>query len=204
MVNTTIVAVCGGSGSGKTTIVNYLIEKIGENNASVLHMDHYYRDLSHLSPSERNEVNFDSPQALDMSALADDLMTLKKGRAISRPTYCFASHTRLPDKVDFHPKRFIVLDGILSNYDPAIRQLVDRAIFVDVAADLRFIRRLQRDLTERGRSVQSVVDQYLDTVRQMYDTYVLPQKHKAQHIVDWTDYDYEAVDRLIAALMSQS
>ena len=200
MINTTILAVCGGSGSGKSTIVRYLLYTIGEDKASVLSMDHYYRDLSHLDPKQRNQINFDCPTSMDLEELHSHLIELKNGNPVDRPNYCFKTHTRLNETVSFQSKRYLLLDGILSIHDPNIYQLCDHSIYVDVDADLRFIRRLQRDMRERGRSVDSIAAQYLESVRSMFIQYVEPQKARANYIVDWNNYNYESVQAIIKTL----
>lgn len=198
MDNTRIVAVCGGSGSGKSTIVRYLEERMGAQECITLTMDHYYRDQSHLSAEERQALNFDSPEAMDLEALHQHLLQLKQGQSIEQPRYCFATHTRKQEVGRCDPSSVIVLDGILALHSPEIRNLVDMKIFVTVDADLRFIRRLARDVEERGRSSRSVIDQYLSTVRPMYMKYVEPQRDFADHVVDWTEYNYQRLHEIFS------
>jgi uridine kinase len=197
-----IIAVSGGSGSGKTTLVQRLVAATGAGGIMVVHMDNYYQDLVHLSQEERDLRNFDHPEAFDTQLLQAHIQALHAGQSIERPTYDFASHTRLGAPVTLAPAPVIVLDGILSLHWPALRGLLDLGIFVDVSDDVRFIRRLQRDVSERGRTVDSVVAQYLATVKAMHDLYVAPQKYVADIIVSWEDYNDRAVAMLAGMVRS--
>lgn len=195
-----IVAVCGGSGSGKTTLVNRLkaavADRAGGAAVMVLQMDHYYLDLSHLPKDERDRRNFDEPAAFDFPLLVKHIAALGRGEAIDRPTYDFATHTRARDTVSVAPARVVVLDGILTLSSLELRKLFDLSVFVDVDDDVRFIRRLRRDIVERGRTMDSVIGQYLSTVKAMHDEHVAPQKHAADIIVSWMDYNERAVAML--------
>ncbi len=162
----------------------------------VLHVDNYYQDLSHLPQHERDQRNFDHPDAFDTVLLNQHLTELLAGRAIERPTYDFASHTRLTTTLRIEPAPVLILDGILSLHWPEIRNLVNLAVFVDVDDDVRLIRRLRRDISERGRTVDSVVTQYLTTVKEMHDRFVAPQKQVADIIVSWMSYNDQAVAML--------
>jgi uridine kinase len=193
-----IIAVCGGSGSGKTTLVTRLCREHGSGDIMVLHMDHYYKDLSHLAPEERDRQNFDHPDAFEMPLLRSQIAALREGRSIERPTYDFATHTRTAETVRLTPPRLIVLDGILSLHDPDLRRMFDLKVFVDVDDDVRFIRRLRRDVVERGRTVDSVIGQYLASVKEMHDVYVAPQKLVADLIISWMTYNDRAVAMLSA------
>lgn len=193
-----IIAICGGSGSGKTTLVSRLCQARTRSDIMVLHMDHYYKDLSHLEPAERDRCNFDHPDALELSLLRSQVEQLRNGIAIDRPTYDFATHTRTGAIVRLSPPRLIVLDGMLALHDPELRQLFDLKIYVDVDDDVRFIRRLRRDVVERGRTVDSVIAQYLASVKEMHDLYVAPQKYVADLIISWMSYNDRAVTMLNA------
>lgn len=197
-MNPRIMAVCGGSGSGKTTLVTRLCREHGSGDIMVLHMDHYYKDLSHLAPEVRDLQNFDHPDAFEMPLLRSQIAALREGRAIDRPTYDFATHTRTAETARLTPPRLIVLDGILSLHDPELRRMFDLKIFVDVDDDVRFIRRLRRDVVERGRTVDSVIGQYLASVKEMHDLYVAPQKFVADLIISWMSYNDRAVAMLNA------
>jgi uridine kinase len=161
-------------------------------------MDHYYKDLSHLAPEERDRQNFDHPDAFEMPLLRSQIAALREGRSIERPTYDFATHTRTAETVRLTPPRLIVLDGILSLHDPDLRRMFDLKVFVDVDDDVRFIRRLRRDVVERGRTVDSVIGQYLASVKEMHDVYVAPQKLVADLIISWMTYNDRAVAMLSA------
>lgn len=193
-----IIAVCGGSGSGKTTLVSRLSQERGRDNIMVLHMDHYYKDLSHLTPQERDRCNFDHPDALELSLLREQVAQLREGQAIERPTYDFASHTRTGETVRLNPPNLIVIDGILALHDAELRKFFDLKIYVDVDDDVRFIRRLRRDVEERGRTVDSVIGQYLASVKEMHELYVAPQKYFADLIISWMNYNDRAVAMLNA------
>jgi uridine kinase len=204
-----MIAVSGGSGSGKTTLVGRLVgsataDTAEEHLVRVLHLDHYYRDLSHLSPDERDRQNFDHPQAFDMELLRKHLTALRNGDQIDRPTYDFASHTRRPETVCLKPAAVIVLDGILALHWAEVRDLLDLKIYVDVSDDVRFIRRLRRDINERGRTVEGVITQYLSSVKTMHDTFVAPQRYVADIIVSWEDYNDRAVAMLAGMVKTWS
>lgn len=193
-----IIAVCGGSGSGKTTLVSRLVTERGHDDIMVLHMDHYYKDLSHLTPRERDCCNFDHPDALELDLLRLQVAQLRDGQSIDRPTYDFASHTRTGETVRLTPPSLVVVDGMLALHDPELRKHFDLKIFVDVDDDVRFIRRLRRDVVERGRTVDSVIGQYLASVKEMHDLYVAPQKYAADLIISWMTYNDRAVAMLNA------
>ena len=195
-----LIAVAGGSGSGKTTFVERLKTAVGDRSLLVLSIDHYYRDLSPLSPAERDARNFDHPDAFDMDLMTRQLTDLVQGRAVERPTYDFATHTSRGLSVRLEPTPVIVLDGILALHWPELRQIADLKVFVDVDDDVRFIRRLRRDVSERGRTVDSVIGQYMATVKGMHDVYVAPQKLVADIIVSWMDYN----DRAVAMVASMA
>lgn len=204
-----MIAVSGGSGSGKTTLVGRLVGSVTADTTQnpmvqVLHLDHYYRDLSHLSPEERDRQNFDHPQAFDTELLRKHLTDLRNGEAIDRPTYDFASHTRRAETVRLSPASVIVLDGILSLHWPEVRDLLDLKIFVDVSDDVRFIRRLRRDINERGRTFEGVITQYLSSVKTMHDAFVAPQRNVADIIVSWEDYNDRAVAMLAGMVRTWS
>lgn len=191
-----LLGVAGGSGSGKTTIVKKLVDALGDQTVLVLALDHYYHDLSHLSASERDARNFDHPDAIDWLLLSEHLEKLAGGDSIIRPTYSFKTHTR-EEPVSISPKPAIVIDGILTLYPAAIRALMKLSIFVDTVDDLRFIRRLRRDVAERGRTNDSVINQYLGSVRPMYAQYVMPQRDVADLVIPWEHYNETAISSLV-------
>ncbi len=177
-----VIGICGGSGSGKTTVAHKILDAVRDRVLFIQH-DHYYKDLSHLPLEDRHRLNFDHPDALDTDLLVEHVRMLKAGRPVERPVYDFTVHTRRPETVRIEPKPAILLEGILLFEHAGLRSLMDIKIFVDTDADLRFIRRLQRDITERGRTVESVIQQYMETVRPMHLEFVEPSKRYADVII---------------------
>jgi uridine kinase len=178
-----LIGIAGGTGSGKTTVARRIFDSLRLDSAVFIEHDAYYRDLAHLSLEERAAVNFDHPDSLDNELLVDHLGALLDRRTIEKPVYDFARHTRAGETVRVHPRDVILVDGILLFAEPRLRELFDLRIFVDTDADVRFIRRLRRDLEERGRSLDSVIDQYLGTVRPMHYEFVEPTKRWADVII---------------------
>ena len=178
-----IIGVAGGTGAGKTTIVNAIIERIGHHGVELIQHDSYYRDNSHLPIEERVKLNYDHPDALETDLLVEHLKLLTSGREIEMPVYDFTIHNRLPKGIVKKPAKVIIVEGILIFVDPDLRRMMDVKIFVDTDSDLRFIRRLRRDLVERQRTLESVVQQYLETVRPMHITFVEPSKKHADVII---------------------
>ena len=155
----------------------------------VFQLDHYYRDLAHLDPAERENVNFDHPDSLEMDLVAQHVAALARGESLERPTYEFASHTRSSKKVRLDPVDVVLIDGIFALYSPEVRKHLHCGIYVDVSDDVRFIRRLKRDVIERGRTNESVIKQYLSTVKPMHDQFVAPTKLLADLVVYWDQYN---------------
>jgi uridine kinase len=183
-----VIGVCGGTGSGKTTLCKKITEKSGLS-VAMLSQDIYYRDFSHLPLSKRNQLNFDHPQALDNKLFNAHIKKLKKGNSINIPEYDFVTHTRIERMNRLDPRECLLVEGILLLSDSQTRKLFDYTVFIDLDADVRFIRRLNRDRMERGRSVESIVKQYLSTVKPMHDQYVKPQKKQADLIISGKDID---------------
>ena len=177
-----IIGVVGGSGSGKTTVTRAIYDLPGID-AAFIDQDAYYRDLSHLPLEERKRVNYDHPDAFDTDLLVHQLSQLALGVAVDKPTYDYAEHTRAAATIRAEPKQVILVDGILLFADARLRPLFDIKIYVDVAEDVRFIRRLQRDTAERGRVMEDVIRQYLATVRPMHLEFVEPSKRYADIII---------------------
>jgi uridine kinase len=192
-----IVGVAGGSGSGKTTVAKAIDDAVGF--ASVLvDQDAYYRDQAHLTMDERRKVNYDHPDAFDTDLMVAQLSDLAAGRAIAKPTYDYPAHTRAPLTLRVEPQDVIVVEGILLFVDPRLRSLFDIKLYVDVADDVRFIRRLRRDTAERGRTVESVIAQYLSTVRPMHLEFVEPSKRYADVILPEGGQNRIGVEMILA------
>lgn len=188
------IAVAGGSGSGKTTISHTLLERIGSHNIAYLPHDAYYKDLRHLPETQRREVNFDHPNSLDNALFIKHIQTLQSGQPVEIPIYDFTQdiRTNLTEHVESHP--IILVEGILIFGEPELRNLFDIKIFVDTDADIRFIRRLKRDIAERERTVESVIEQYLRTVRPMHLEFVEPSKRYADVIIPEGGFNQVAID----------
>jgi uridine kinase len=189
-----IIGVAGGTGSGKTTIARQILKRAGTEQISLIQHDAYYKDLSHMLPDERDLHNFDHPDALENELLVRHLRALKAGQAIEIPVYDFTTHTRTGETRHLGPNRVVLVEGILIFADSALRELMDVKIFVDTDADIRFIRRLTRDLVERGRTVDSVIHQYLATVRPMHEEFVEPSKRFADVIIPEGGFNQVAID----------
>jgi uridine kinase len=197
-----VVGVAGGSGSGKTTVVREIVRRLGPERVTVVHHDHYYRDFSHLSPADRDPINFDHPDALETGLLVEHLGRLLRGEGVEAPVYDFTTHTRTSRTLPVEPREVVVVDGILVLAERDLRDLMDIKIFVDTDADIRFIRRMARDMGERGRSLESVVEQYQSTVRPMHLEFVEPSKRYADVIVPVGGENVVAVDMLVTKLAS--
>jgi uridine kinase len=192
------IGVAGGSGSGKTTVVRALMEAVGPDNAAFLPHDAYYRDYSHLSIEERTSINWDHPDALETDMLVSDLSRLISGEPVERPVYDFRAYSRAGKTKHVEPRPVIIVEGILILAERELRDLLDIKIFVDTDADIRFIRRLKRDMAERDRSVPSIIEQYLGTVRPMHLDFVEPSKRYADLIIPEGGFNRVAIDMLIA------
>jgi len=197
-----IVGVVGGSGSGKTTVARAILESASAP-AAFLDQDAYYRPLDQLTMDQRRQVNFDHPDALDNALLAAQLRELVDGRSIEKPVYDFAAHTRSTATVRIDPAPIVIVDGILLFTDAELRQLFDIKVYVDVADDIRFIRRMLRDVADRGRTVEDVVRQYLATVRPMHLEFVEPSKRWADVIIPEGGHNRIAVEMLIARVREE-
>jgi uridine kinase len=178
-----VIGLAGGSGSGKTTIAQAVLDRIGDDHAVLIQHDSYYRDQGHLAIEARAKTNYDHPDSLETDLLAAHLRQLRSGREIQRPVYDFSAHTRSTESVTVAPGTMVLVEGILVLAEAELRELMDLKIYVDTDADLRLIRRLQRDITERGRTVASVLDQYAETVRPMHLAFVEQSRRYADIII---------------------
>ena len=195
-----VVGIAGGSGSGKTTLAEAILDEIGKERIAFLPHDAYYRDQSHLTLEERLRVNYDHPDALETDLLIQHIETLLRGEAIERPVYDFKLNTRSPETRYVEPRQIILVEGILLFYEPQLRKLFDMKLFVDADPDICFIRRLMRDIQERGRTVESVITQYLGTVRPSYIEFVEPSKRFADVIIPEGGMNNVALQMVIARL----
>jgi len=197
-----VIGICGGTGSGKTTIADRIIAALPRESVVVIQQDHYYRNLPHLPLDERARQNFDHPDSIDMPLLVEHVGRLREGQAIERPVYDFTQHNRRAETVRLEPRSAVIIEGILLFESKALRDLMDIKIFVDTDADLRFIRRLGRDIRERGRTMESVVEQYLSTVRPMHLEFVEPSKRHADVIIPEGGHNEVGIDLVIQKIRS--
>jgi uridine kinase len=197
-----VIGVAGGSGSGKTTVVRQIVQCLGPDQVTVLHHDSYYRDAGHLPLEQRQQINYDHPDSLETELLVCHLEAIRAGMDVEVPVYDFTTHSRTAGRETALARKVIILDGLLILWDRRLRRLMDIKVFVDTDADIRFIRRLSRDLDERGRSAESVIRQYLGTVRPMHLEFVEPSKRYADLIVPEGGHNRVAVDMLITKIRS--
>ena len=182
MADILVIGIAGGTGSGKTTLMRALTEKFGENIAVISH-DNYYKAHDDMPMEDRAKLNYDEPAAFDTDMLVEQLRLLKQGRTIHCPVYDFSVHNRTKETIEIEPKKVIIVEGILIFADPALCREMDIKIFVDTDADVRLARRIRRDVRKRGRSLDSVLEQYLTTVKPMHEQYVEPSKKNADLVV---------------------
>lgn len=197
-----VIGVAGGSGSGKTTVVRNIKNALGDEQVSVLEHDRYYRDHPELRLEERANLNYDHPDSLETDLLVRHVEELRAGRAVEIPVYDFARHARQPKTDTITPRTAVIVEGILIFTDPALRRLMDVKVFVDTDDDTRFIRRLQRDISERGRTVESVIDQYQGTVKPMHLEFAVPSKRYADIIIPLGGHNTVAIDMLLTLIRS--
>jgi uridine kinase len=195
-----VIGVAGGTGSGKTTVAREILRRAGTDQISLIQHDAYYKDLSQLPLAQRAMQNFDHPDALDNDLLSAHLKELKASRTVAIPVYDFTTHTRTAETLRVEPRRVVLVEGILLFADSALRDLMDVKIYVDTDADIRFIRRLQRDIAERDRTMASVIRQYLSTVRPMHQEFVEPSKRYADVIIPEGGFNEVAMEMIAARI----
>ncbi|MBD3109550.1 uridine kinase [Bacillus sp. AGMB 02131] len=195
-----VIGVAGGSGSGKTSVTRSIIEQFDGCSVLMLEQDHYYKDQSHLPYEERLKTNYDHPLAFDNDLLIQHVQELLNYRPIKKPVYDYELHTRANEIVDVEPKDVIILEGILILEDERLRDLMDMKLFVDTDADIRIIRRIIRDIKERGRTIDSVVDQYVSVVRPMHNQFIEPTKRYADIIIPEGGQNHVAIDLMVTKI----
>jgi len=195
-----VIGIAGGSGSGKTTVAQEILQRVGPSRIAFLQHDSYYKDISGLPPTQRAEVNFDHPNSLETELLIYHIASLRDGKSIEVPIYDFSIHGRTDETFTVQPRRVILVEGILIFTEIALREMFDVKIFVDTDSDLRFIRRLERDITERGRTTESVIKQYQLTVRPMHLEFVEPSKRYADVIIPEGGFNRAALDMVVARI----
>jgi uridine kinase len=189
-----IIGICGGTGSGKTTIANRILQSVSADEVVFIQQDLYYRNLKDMPLDYRNAANFDHPDALDNELLINHLKKLNAGEPVELPIYDFRTHRRLPDTTPIEPKRIVIVEGILIFAEPRLLEQMDIKVFVDTPDDIRFIRRLRRDIAERGRTLDSVIEQYINTVRPMHNQFIEPSKRHADVIIPEGGYNLVSID----------
>jgi uridine kinase len=193
-----IIGIAGGTGSGKTTVARAIYDRVGSDRIEWISHDSYYRNFDGLSAEERTKINFDHPDSLETELLTRHLDVLMKGSSVDVPVYDFATHSRKTETQRVEPRKVIIVEGILVLAEPELRKRIDIKLFVDTPADIRFVRRLLRDIESRGRSLKSVVDQYMTTVRPMHEEFVEPSKRHADLIIPEGGENQVALDAIIS------
>jgi uridine kinase len=197
-----VIGIAGGTGSGKTTVANVILRRVGKDRIAYLPHDAYYRELKDLPPNQRAAVNFDHPDSLESELMLAHIKQLKKWESVDLPVYDFSTHSRTKKTIRIGPQPVIIVEGILIFAEPKLREIFDVKIFVDTDPDLRFIRRLQRDIAERGRTMETVIQQYLTTVRPMHLEFVEPSKRYADVIIPEGGLNEVAMEMVIARIES--
>ncbi|MEN8745024.1 MAG: uridine kinase [Polaribacter sp.] len=189
-----IIGIAGGTGSGKTTVVNQIIHQLPTNEVCVISQDSYYKATDDLSYDERTKINFDHPRAIDFELLVAQLKSLKEGKVVEQPVYSFVTHNRTSDTIKTHPRKVILVEGILIFNSEELRNLFDIKVFVHAETDERLIRRLRRDIAERGRDIDEVLNRYQDTLKPMHQQFIEPTKNYADIIIPNDRYNTVAID----------
>jgi len=195
-----IIGICGGTGSGKTTVAREILSALPQKNVSIIHQDAYYKLQSNKTFDERTETNYDHPFAFDTDLLLEHLAGLTNGQDIDMPIYDFANHNRCEDTTKIHAREIIILEGILILEDQRLRDMMDIKIFVDTDTDVRIIRRITRDINERGRSLESVIEQYLATVKPAHEQFIEPSKKYADIIIPEGGFNTVAIDIMVGKI----
>jgi uridine kinase len=195
-----VIGIAGGTGSGKTTVANVILKRVGAHRIAYVPHDAYYRNFADLPKAQRDLINWDHPNSLETDLMIEHVKALKAGRRVELPVYDFTMHARTAQTVPVEPQPIVIVEGILIFADPVLRDLFDVKIFVDTDPDLRLIRRLQRDIAERGRTAESVIRQYLSTVRPMHLEFVEPSKRYADVIIPEGGYNEVAIDMVVARI----
>jgi uridine kinase len=193
-----VVGIAGGTGSGKTTVARAIYDRVGKDRIEWVSHDSYYRNFEGLNPEERHHINFDHPDSLETELLARHLDVLCKGAAVEVPIYDFTTHSRKPETQRVEPRKVIIVEGILVLAEPELRKRINIKLFVDTPPDIRFMRRLVRDIKSRGRSMESVIEQYMTTVRPMHEEFVEPSKRYADLIIPEGGENLVAINAIIA------
>ncbi|MGM5469978.1 uridine kinase [Flavobacteriaceae bacterium LMO-SS05] len=197
-----IIGIAGGTGCGKTTVVNQILNELPEGEVGVISQDSYYKDNSDLSYAERIKINFDHPRSIDFELLEAHLKALKKGKAVEQPVYSFVKHNRTGDTVITHPRKVMIVEGILILTNPELRAMFDIKIFVHADSDERLIRRLKRDICERGRDLDEVLTRYQNTLKPMHQQFIEPMKEYADIIIPNNKYNTVAID-IVKTIINQ-
>ncbi|WP_116789210.1 uridine kinase [Flavobacterium psychrotrophum] len=197
-----VIGIAGGTGSGKTTVVHQIMNQLPLTEVGVLSQDHYYRETTNLSYEDRAKINFDHPRAIDFELLFSHLKALKEGKAIEQPVYSFVTHNRTDDTILTHPRKVMIVEGILILSDPKLRELFDIKIFVHADPDERLIRRMRRDIAERGRDMEEVLSRYQSTLKPMHEQFIEPTKAYADIIIPNDKYNTVAID-VVRAVINQ-
>lgn len=193
-----IIGIAGGTGSGKTTVARTIYDRVGKDRIEWISHDSYYRNFEGLNPHEKHHINFDHPDSLETELLVRHVDVLCKGSAVEVPIYDFTTHSRTTETLRVEPRRVVIVEGILVLAEPELRKRIDIKLYVDTPADIRFMRRLVRDIKTRGRSVESVIEQYMTTVRPMHEEFVEPSKRYADLIIPEGGENLVAIDAIIA------
>ncbi|MES2811697.1 MAG: uridine kinase [Bacteroidota bacterium] len=197
-----IIGIAGGTGSGKTTVVHQIMNELPETEVGIISQDHYYRETSDLSLDERTKINFDHPRSIDFELLVQHLKDLKEGKAIDQPVYSFVKHNRTGDTIHTHPRKVMIVEGILILTNPELRDMFDIKIYVHADSDERLIRRLKRDIAERGRDMEEVLSRYQTTLKPMHEQFIEPTKAHADIIIPNDKYNTVAID-VVRAVINQ-